>query len=145
MEQLKYIKEALISSLMPEVGNLAEADSKELGEVVDMIKDLAETEYYCTVTEAMTKKEKEGHYYTPIYDYTRYYDPYRDIDRDKGRMYYSDGNGSSSNGGSRSMYTVPAMKDYREGRSPMYRKMYMEAKEMKHGKEAQMKELDAYM
>ena len=33
--------------------NLEEVDAKELGEAVDMIKDLEEAIYYCTVTEAM--------------------------------------------------------------------------------------------
>jgi hypothetical protein len=34
---------------------LSEVDTKELGEAIDMIKDLEEAIYYCTVTEAMTK------------------------------------------------------------------------------------------
>lgn len=29
----------------------------ELGEAVDMVKDLAEAEYYCTITEAMHEQE----------------------------------------------------------------------------------------
>ena len=37
------------------------------------------------------------------------------------------------------------VQDYREGKSPMRRKMYMEAKEMHKGKEVQMKELEHYM
>jgi hypothetical protein len=32
---------------------LGEVDTKELGEAIDMIKDLEEAIYYCTVTEAM--------------------------------------------------------------------------------------------
>ena len=41
--------------------NPAAADTKELGEAVDMIKDLEEAIYYCSVVEAMedSKKEKE--------------------------------------------------------------------------------------
>ena len=38
----------------PLLGHIDTADTKELGgEVVDMIKDLAKTMYYCTITEAM--------------------------------------------------------------------------------------------
>lgn len=40
--------------------------SKELGEVVDMIKDLAEANYYCKITEAMDKPENQ---YCRDYDY----------------------------------------------------------------------------
>jgi hypothetical protein len=63
----------------------------------------------------------------------------RDMDKGQGRMYY-DGNGS--NGGS---YYPLNMRDYREGRSPVSRKMYMESKEMHHDKAKQMKELEEYM
>jgi hypothetical protein len=36
-------------------------------------------------------------------------------------------------------------RDYREGRSPMTRKTYMEHKQMHHGKEVQMQELEKYV
>jgi hypothetical protein len=69
-------------------------------------------------------------------------------------MYYNGGNSSSSggmsNGSSDSrMYTereMPfQMRDVREGRSPVSRRTYMESKEMKKGKPAQMHELEKYM
>ena len=37
--------------------NLDEVDTKELGEAIDMIKDLEEAMYYCTITKAMEQKE----------------------------------------------------------------------------------------
>jgi hypothetical protein len=37
------------------------------------------------------------------------------------------------------------MRDYREGRSPRSRRMYMEAKELHHDTEEKMKELEQYM
>ena len=37
------------------------------------------------------------------------------------------------------------MRDYREGRSPVTRRMYMESKELNHGKEKKMQELEKYM
>ena len=37
--------------------HLDEVDTKELGEAIDMIKDLEEAMYYCTITKAMEQKE----------------------------------------------------------------------------------------
>jgi predicted regulator of amino acid metabolism with ACT domain len=53
VEQLKNIKENLISCVHTQMGNLANVDAKELGEVIDMIKDIEEAIYYCTITESM--------------------------------------------------------------------------------------------
>ena len=158
MEQLKHMKEMLMGCVQGEMTHLDKVDAKELGEAIDMIKDLSEAIYYCTITEAMEGKEKndkEPKYYTmpyPIVDYN-----YRDMDRGYGKMYYDDrrgytgGNGSSSgsssngNGGGSRGYMDLEMRDMREGRSGMTRKGYMEAKEMHHGKEVKMKELEKYL
>jgi hypothetical protein len=59
MERLKAMKERLMSCVEGQLDDLHNADAEELGEVVDMIKDLEETIYYCTVVEAMEGKEKE--------------------------------------------------------------------------------------
>lgn len=134
MEQLKMMKENIMACIQSQMGKLEEVDAKELGEAIDMVKDLSEAIYYCTVTEAMEGKDKEGgntYYYTE----NRYGEP--------GKMYYSNNSGSS-------YYTEREMpldfaRDYREGRSPIQRRMYMESKEMHHGKEAQMKELEKYV
>jgi hypothetical protein len=56
---------------------------------------------------------------------------------------YATGSMSSNSGSSSSNYTEP--KDYREGRSPMSRRMYMEAKEMNKDKAIQLRELEKYM
>jgi hypothetical protein len=99
-----------------------------------------------------------------------YYSNNRDIDRYDGRMYYDGGynnpmmyqrggNGNSGNSGSSSMGSGMGSRNYggeyvmyplesrdrREGRSPMSRRSYMESKEMHHGKEVQLKELENYM
>jgi hypothetical protein len=68
-------------------------------------------------------------------------------------MYYADsghengGNGmsgtNSSNG--RNYYDGPMGRDDREGRSPMSRRMYMEAKHMNKDKATQLRELEKYM
>ena len=57
MDKLKHIMHKLTELVETEVDeNLEAVDACELGEVVDMIKDLAEAIYYCTVTEAMEDK-----------------------------------------------------------------------------------------
>ena len=73
------MKEALVAQVENQMSNLSEVDTHELGEVIDMIKDLEEAIYYCSITKAMEEKEEEKkvehHYYTT-------YIPERDIDRD---------------------------------------------------------------
>ena len=153
---------------MGQMGDLKNVDAKELGEAIDMIKDLSEAIYYCTITEAMNDEgkhkepQREMHYYTEHIK-----EPYmmRDYDRPYGRMYYpngnnsssssgnSMGNGSSSRGysdGSRSYYEereYPMMdiRDPREGRSYMSRKTYMESKEMGRDKLGSIQDLEHYM
>ena len=88
-------------------------------------------------------------YYQDRPDYT----PRREEDWMKGRMYY-DGRGgnssSASNGNGTRNYTereMPfgeSMRDRREGRSPMSRKMYMESKEMHKDKTVSLQELEKY-
>ena len=143
MERLKHMKENLMCCVEGQMGKLQEVDSKELGEAIDMIKDLEEAIYYATITKAMEEKEQPK-YYTINPDIY-----YRDMDRDRGRMYYSQGSGSSNsspstnsssgmNGGnsSRGYYEMeyPVIRDSREGRSGSSRRMYMEAKEMQQDK-----------
>jgi hypothetical protein len=57
-ERLKHIKENLMSAIEGQVCNLQEADCEELGEAIDMLKDIEEALYFCTITEAMEKTEK---------------------------------------------------------------------------------------
>ena len=141
MERLKHIKESLVSCVQGQVGDLYSADSKELGEAIDMIKDLSEAIYYCAIVKSMEDSEKEK----PMMYYT---EPHY---RDYGKMYYdggSMGSNSSSTGSNRyySEREYPIeIRDYREGRSPMTRRMYIESKEMHKDKTAQMRELDKYM
>lgn len=163
MERLKNMKETLLSAAQSQMGNLAATDTKELGQVIDMIKDLEEAIYYCSITEAM-KENKEKEKYSQMYYQERYLpipmmnEMYqRDMDRNSyGRMYYPDrimnNRDESTNRGSSRYYTERDWdtypintRDSREGRSPLSRKSYMEAKELHQGKEIQMKELDKYI
>lgn len=153
MEQLKNMKQTLVSCIQGQMTHLDSVDAKELGEVVDMVKDLSEAIYYCTITEAMEGKEKNNgeqryHHYTQ-----NYYTP-RDMDRSYGKMYYNEMpmeynrmnyTNSNSNLNNYSELEYPMMRDRREGRSPMSRRSYMEAKEMHQPKTTQMKELEKYL
>lgn len=155
-------------------------NAEEMGEVTDMIKDLAEAEYYAKISKAMDESE-----YGEDYDYMGAYDEHsrkgyrgqprdsrgrymsrrgyesrmmpemydysdmeymRDMDRDYGKMYYTDGmNGNSSsgmsNGGSRG---------YSESRYDRARRGYEEAKathkdNSPESKQQKMKSLEEYM
>lgn len=172
-KRLQHMKESLVSCVENQLTHLESVDTKELGEAIDMIKDLEEAIYYCTITKAMNEKgEEKEEYYSQK--------QYRDIDRGMGRMYYEDprymggndtyrqyssnggqsNNGSSSgnsnnssssqgqSGGSSRQYSekeYDIMRDRREGKSPMSRRTYMEAKESHSDKAHQMKELENYM
>ena len=63
MEQLKAMKEQLTSIVQGQLAHIDSVDTKELGEAVDMIKDLAEAIYYCRITEAMDESKNKGNTY----------------------------------------------------------------------------------
>ena len=148
LKRLEHMKESLVACVESQIaGGLHSVDAKELGEAIDMIKDLEEAIYYCTITKAMKENEEEekhsskqqpmypqnggnsSHYYTPMYNDGSMYT--------SGEMY---GNKSNMNGRHSNMQ----MGEH-EGKSPMYRRMYMEGKSMKHDSAQQMKELEDYM
>ena len=127
IKRLEHMKETLMSCVQGQLGDLASADTEELGAAIDMIKDLSEAVYYCTIVETMGEKEKEKEkqpmYYPMPMDYNRYFMDYagqgggggnsggnrnyRDMDYNMGRMYYEGpssyaqggGSGGSSGGG----------------------------------------------
>lgn len=57
MKRLCHIKECLMGQVSSQMGHLETVNAKELGEVIDMIKDLEEAIYYSTITEAMHEKD----------------------------------------------------------------------------------------
>ena len=156
MEQLRNIEQCLIGTVQGQMGDLKKVNAKEMGEVIDMIKDLEEAMYYCSIIEAMEEtSEKEEHVQAPMnisyymeggngtsgYDgqtnphtirnYVPYmeYAPYmmRDKDWREGHLNYEDG-GTSGNG--RSYYS---------------RRMYMEGKNSGADDQKSMKDLDHYI
>ena len=147
MKRLCHMKETLMACVEAQMAHLDQVDTKELGEAIDMIKDLEEAIYYCTITKAMTDDEEEkkmphqqqmhnnggnggSNYYTPMY-----YPPM-----------YNDGQTHAMNNWSNDNMKMGQhqMKDHREGKSPMYRRMYMEGKQH-NDPQKQMKELEDYM
>lgn len=187
-ERVCAIKDKALSLIETQLnGDLNQVDAKELGEVVDIAKDMAELMkyseeacYYHKVTEAMDEgsdeekkyylnkyiPEYEGKFYTPAeyarrrdsrgrYMYTEpvmYDDRYDEMYKDRmyytepSRMYYSsNGSGTSSTNYANNSNSTNYTRDYREGRSPMARRGYMEAKEMGKPKEHTSKELEKYM
>lgn len=154
MEELKTMKQQFISAVQGELAKgINRIDAHEMGEVIDMIKDLSEAIYYCSVTDAMYKSSQEdkdyymekylpSKYYTP---YPRYYDDYhRDVDRYNGRMYFTEPKVSKT---IRTNYSDrgTSWDISREGRSPMSRRMFIEMKENGSDSESSMKELEHYM
>lgn len=152
-------------------------DTKEMGEVAEILKELSEAEYYAKISKAMDESEC-GKYYDEHgpYDEQRYYrgqprdsrgrymsrrsyqmtpdmyhmypaEHYRDMDREQGRMYYTEGGSNmgsdSMNSNSSRMYSEMG-RDRREGRSGMSRRTYMESKEMGKEKGEKMKDLENY-
>ena len=59
MEKLKEMKDILVESVEEQLKDLRHVDTHELGEVIDMIKDLEESMYYCSITKAMEGKDEE--------------------------------------------------------------------------------------
>lgn len=57
--QLCQIKNKMLAMIMAQMDHLENVDVCELGEAIDIIKDIAEAEYYCSVVYAMDNREKE--------------------------------------------------------------------------------------
>ena len=160
IEKLKSIQECLASAAEAQVYDLENVDAQELGEVIDIIKDIEETIYYCTVTKAM-KEGVENH--DPEVMYYGGHSSWKEKDMEgwsDERRYYegkqSDhtsnnktGHMSNQMGNGNSYYTEKeyphAFEDPREGKSYRSRRMYMESKESKQDKTIQMRELEKYL
>lgn len=149
-DKLKWMKDSLICVVENELCNLGEVDTKELGEAIDMIKDLEEAIYYATVTEAMNKPGKEwemkkGDHHQKTEDDRMYYGGYPMYYADNGHVNSGNGTSNTNSSNGRNYYDEPMWRDEREGRSPISRRMYMEARDMKRDKATQLRELEKYM
>ena len=176
MKELKKMKETLVTAVQGQLGNLAQANTHELGCAIDMIKDLSEAIYYCEIVDSMKEAAEEKEEMMKMMKYSGggqqqqspqammyfhervrepYFDEMRDMDRNYGRMYYSEGGGSSHGGGNSSGGSGNGVRGYSEptytsssdayaGRSGNRRRSYMESKQMNTDKNTHIKELDAY-
>lgn len=135
MEHLKEIKNCLVATVKDQLSDLKKINAKELGEVVDMIKDLEEAMYYYSIIQAMehSKKSESEEKSTNI----SYY-----MENDKNINHYVP-----------YMEYAPYMirdKEWREdhlnnGRSYYSRRMYMESKLNGSDDQKSAKELEHYM
>ena len=145
MEKLCQIKDTLISLVEQQMTNPQCVNTHEMGEVIDMIKDLSEACYYGSIIDAMLESKEEEYYgigamkepYKKSYPYStmRTNGKYRThhIDPDLGYDGYT--------------YTgIGGMNDDNKkmGHSPMKRKSYIESKERHMDQALQMKELEDY-
>ena len=133
MKRLCEMKNCLINAAQSQMSNLQNCDAEELGEVIDMIKDIEQAIYYCTITKAMKESDNEEpqrmYYKESIRKKKRnvpmdYYDRYEDEDEKE--------------------YPIKIY-DSREGKSPERRRMYMESKQLHKDKTEKVKELEKYM
>lgn len=135
VKKAEKITEKLMDCICSEFDKgIQNVNTAEMGMVVDMLKDMADALYHLTTVDAMNEYSEgaEERYYTeksrkrarmPEYDMSvedyRDYEPMRDMDRRRGRMYFTE-----------PMNDGMSMRDSREGKSGMSRKGYMESKEL---------------
>lgn len=145
MKQLKAIKQALVSQVQTQLGDIKKVDAKELGEVIDMVKDLEEAMYYCSIIEAMEQSQEEKEQ-SSSYNNINYYMEPRAKDRAKidDMRYYTP----------YMEYAPYMMRDdkwrdarlYNSGdRTYNSRRMYMESKQNQATDKEAMKELEHYI
>ena len=169
IERMHKMIECLTEKALCELEKGTEnVDTCEMGQVVDMIKDLNEAEYKAVIVKAMKKADEEKEEYGEDAG-RRYYDHYRYADgrfAPKGRGTYRRGyeeppywhmtperyhdmeysrDMDKENG--RMYYTEPM---YTESRYESAKRAYTESKELHKGndpqdKEAKMRELEKYM
>lgn len=146
MERLKHLKDTLMCCVEGQMGHLETVNTHELGAAIDMLKDLEEAIYYCTITEAMNEPqhEKKHHKYDELY----YTEPYYPDER----YPYVNSNGWNNvgrwdmNGNEIEHKDGHENGNGKEGRSGRSRRQYMESKEMHHTDSAkQMRELEKYV
>ena len=149
MEDLKKMQECLIEIAESQIyGNIDNVDAKELGEVIDMIKDLAEAVYYTTITNSMEASEYGTMYYDPMDESrlgSRHKTHMAPMKKDGGHHMSTTPIGGDERHREYPMWGMDTMmRDPREGKSGERRKMYMDGKGYKD-KTRQMQELENYM
>lgn len=160
LERLKDMKKDLIHCVEKQMEDLGNVDAKELGEAVDMIKDLEEAIYYGTITKSMEdgekeKKEMKEHsksWGDPMYYTTRWDEPMMYYTDRRMPMYnYNGGDGASYYTDRERPYWMEGTSYYTEQnggtgmRSTNSRMNYMDSRKMHQDKTTQIKELEKYL
>lgn len=156
MKRLKSMEDTLMSCVQAQLSHLDTVDTEELGQAIDMIKDLEQVKYYCSIVKAMEEAEKDE---TEAMSHR--HSKKRDMDRVYGRMYYEGPDGDvkgrtpwQNHSRDEDWESYPYypergrevdIRDSREGRSPVTRRMYMESKQLHKDKAEKVKELEKYM
>lgn len=140
IDMMKDLSEAMYYRTLTKV--MEDSDSDEVLEMFERYGDSGRR-YYDHYRYADGRFATKGHgTYRRGYEEPPYYhmtpEMYRDMDRDMGRMYYTEPTMNTS------------MRDSREGRSGMSRRAYMENKELhksntQQDKEAKVRDLNTYM
>ena len=128
MKDVKEIKQTLIKCVKEQVSeHLDEIDTKELGEAIDMIKDLAQTEYYCLMINDMYSSSNDESEHVLMDD-------------------KASKNIGGDSQGHKSTYNIQALvkKDSHEGHSGESRRVYLEGKANKD-KNKSIQELEVYV
>lgn len=149
MERLKHMKETLMCCVESQMSHLNTVDTKELGEAIDMLKDLEEAIYYATITKAMHATDSDAERYND-YPPMMYYGG---DGRSRGGEYM----GRNGEGMRRDGYKPQREERYekswedlresdpKEGRSGRSRRQYLDGKMKHHDSATQMRELEKYM
>lgn len=92
LQKLHEMKRQIACAVECELCDIANADTHELGEAIDMLKDLEEAIYYATITEAMNEKndyqQRAGSHKRYLYeDYNDDNDEYEGHSHKNRRMY----------------------------------------------------------
>ncbi len=170
IDKMKEYKEALLKKVGEQMNDLDRVCTPELGDVVDMIKDLSEAIHYCTITDAMEESKNRSGYsqmdpatfmsrqdmrsYNSYPNHMRPFDP---MYGEETKMYYGgrespttdwrdNRRGYDQNNMNRTgRYYDDHMEDYRDGRSHISRRGYMEAKDTGMDAESKMRRLKKYL
>ncbi len=70
MHEIREIKDKVLDFMNQEAvkyGN-GRMDVKQMGDLADIVKDLAEAEYYCSVKDAMERGSQDSYGYMPMND-----------------------------------------------------------------------------
>ena len=145
IERMKSLQEKLTQ--LVEEQDLKCANTKQIGEAIDMVKDLSEAIYYSVITKSMEQAEKQQkehtetrtvHYYTPMGGGMRYYNPKISDE------YMPYGMVPDEDSGYYRRWQI-AERNPMEGKSPIRRRMYMEGKQQHRDMPSQLHELEAYL